>query len=208
MENNTSSARRKITLPEGRRIGLDQILVAHISSTLDTAGAHELVRKVQSAAAKLVRSVYHATLDEHDDKWYDHGSATVHNHLDRTRRLVRIHGAEPPVVREAKLHIWDAYPMKGMSLSTVADANAVSKEHLARIFRHSEDITVLEYIAHLRIGDSMIRIARGEPLKAVAIDVGYGSYNSFLRSFQGFVGKSPSKVLEEMRAHGTYRPQG
>jgi AraC-like DNA-binding protein len=55
-----------------------------------------------------------------------------------------------------------------------------------------------DYLTALRMGLRLL--SRGQPLKAVAAEVGYGSANALSRAFQQRIGQTPSDWLRQREA--------
>ena len=84
-----------------------------------------------------------------------------------------------------------------LSLNSLANDLAVSKEHLSRVFKKKFGITVTEHIHHVRIENARRMIATGEySLKQVCYETGYQSYNDFYRNFRKVTGVSPKCFVE------------
>jgi len=83
-----------------------------------------------------------------------------------------------------------------ISLNSIAQHLAVSKEHLSRVFKKKFGLTVTERIHQVRIEAATRLMASGESsLKQVCYDTGYQSYNDFYRNFRKVTGVSPKDFV-------------
>jgi AraC-like DNA-binding protein len=57
-----------------------------------------------------------------------------------------------------------------------------------------------DYLTALRMGLAQRLLSRGQPLEAVAAEVGYGSANALSRAFQQRIGQTPSDWLRQREA--------
>lgn len=84
-----------------------------------------------------------------------------------------------------------------ISLNSIAQELAVSKEHLSRIFKKKFSVTVTEYVHQVRIEKARSLIRSGSAgLKQVCYETGYQSYNDFYRNFRKVTGVSPKDFVE------------
>ena len=82
-----------------------------------------------------------------------------------------------------------------LTLESVAKAIDISSGYFCRLFSERVGITFLEYLNRLRIRKAR-NMLLNDPQKAIidiALEVGYGSYSNFYRSFMNIEGISPAE---------------
>ena len=77
-------------------------------------------------------------------------------------------------------------------LSSVASAVGVTVPHLCRCFRRRTGRTLSAYRQQLRLRASLERVAAGDDLSALALDLGFSSHSHFSASFRRVFGVTPS----------------
>lgn len=90
-----------------------------------------------------------------------------------------------------------AHAHSKVSLREVAEEISICPFKLSRIFKDKTGVTVMEYLARLRV--EMARRRLSDPLKSVEIiaqEVGFGSISQFNRTFLKYSGESPSEFRE------------
>ena len=80
-----------------------------------------------------------------------------------------------------------AYP----SIARIARRVGVSHAHLARQFKKDFGMSPSEYLRRLRVADAPIRLARGEEIINVSLDVGYNDLSRFYKQFRKTTNTSP-----------------
>lgn len=120
-------------------------------------------------------------------------SGLVYSFLMEFHRL--LHTAEEgrnQLLMQVLAHIDQAYP-HDISLQQLADAAAVTPQHLCRIFRDTMHMRPVEYITQrrLRAAQELIRTT-DLPLHEIARRVGFSSAGYFSTVFRRYVGVSPS----------------
>jgi len=104
-------------------------------------------------------------------------AATVEDHraiADACRTLIARHLGEP------------------LSLAQLARAVGVSPFHLARLFQRDSGTTLHAYRHQLRLRTALERVADGEELTRVALELGYTSHSHFTALFRRAFGVTPS----------------
>lgn len=82
-----------------------------------------------------------------------------------------------------------------ITLDDVASAVHVSPFHFARTFRQQTGIPVHRYLTHLRLRNSLQRLADGaDDLAALALELGFSSHSHFTDTFRREFGCTPSDV--------------
>lgn len=82
-------------------------------------------------------------------------------------------------------------------LDELASVAAVSPFHFHRIWRAMTGETTGQTIARLRIAVAQQRLAEGASVTAAAMDSGFGTPQSFARSFRKVTGLSPTEFLSQ-----------
>ena len=70
---------------------------------------------------------------------------------------------------------------------------AMSRHHFCRLFHIYTGMRPLEYVRWRKIVSAAGRIAAGEVIVDVAVDLGYGSHSAFSRAFRRATGESPTE---------------
>ena len=89
-------------------------------------------------------------------------------------------------------HLGDA-----LSLKTIAARVGVSPFHLARVFRRVTGATVHAHRNDLRLRAALDRVAAGEDLSRVALDVGFASHSHFTAAFRESFRTTPSRWRDD-----------
>jgi YesN/AraC family two-component response regulator len=100
------------------------------------------------------------------------------------------------LVRKAMAYIHEHYP-EPISLTQVAGAVGISREHLARCFHQETGVTLVTYLNRYRVGQAKARMDAGEQsLTEIALEVGFASAPYFSRVFRQETGISPSQYRQ------------
>jgi AraC family transcriptional regulator len=91
------------------------------------------------------------------------------------------------------------YFREPLALSSVAAAAGVSVPHLCRCFRQRTGRTLSAHRQQLRLRASLERVAAGEDLSALALDLGFSSHSHFTLSFRRAFGMTPSDARGRAR---------
>ena len=87
------------------------------------------------------------------------------------------------------------------AIARIAQRLGVSHAHLSRQFKSDFDMSPSEYLRKLRVADAPLRLARGEEIINVSLDVGYNDLSRFYKQFRKTTNTSPGacKTLLEPR---------
>ncbi|WP_028562972.1 AraC family transcriptional regulator [Paenibacillus pinihumi] len=86
------------------------------------------------------------------------------------------------------------YPDVRLSNEEISKYAGVTPNHLSYLFKNQLGISVYNYLKHVRIEQSKLRILQGDKtITEVAEEVGFSSIHLFSRSFKESVGITPSK---------------
>lgn len=88
-----------------------------------------------------------------------------------------------------------AYP----SIARVAERVGVSHAHLSRQFKRDFGMSPSEYLRRLRVADAPLRLARGEDIVNVSLDVGYNDLSRFYKQFRQTTNTSPGTCKTVLR---------
>jgi AraC-like DNA-binding protein len=133
-------------------------------------------------------------------------AALLHDEL-RAELIVRLGGARgddrpPPraraAVARARAHLEQRYD-QGVRLHELAEVAHVSPHRLNRLFRAEIGVPPHRYQLDLRIDRAKRLLARGEPIAAVAADVGFADQAHLTRHFRRLVRLTPGRYRS---AHG------
>jgi len=80
-----------------------------------------------------------------------------------------------------------AYP----SIARIAKRLGVSHAHLSRQFKCDFGLSPRDYLRKLRVADAPLRLARGEEIVNVSLDVGYNDLSRFYKQFRKTTNTSP-----------------
>lgn len=82
----------------------------------------------------------------------------------------------------------------------------VSLRQLERVCLARFDQTPTEWLNEKRLARAQELLAQGLPIKAVAIELGYGHASNFCREFKDVIGLKPSQWASLMTAYRECRP--
>lgn len=86
-------------------------------------------------------------------------------------------------------------PADNRSLEDWGRMVGASSRTLARLFRAETSMTFRNWRQHLRILEALRRLAQGEPVTTVALDVGYDSPSAFVQMFKRCLGRTPGRYF-------------
>ncbi|RDD70399.1 helix-turn-helix domain-containing protein [Paracoccus versutus] len=92
------------------------------------------------------------------------------------------------------------HPEDGRSLEQWADAAHMSARTLARLFLRETGLSFGQWRQRLRIMEAMARLAEGQSVLAVSLDLGYASQSAFTAMFRKVTGTTPSDFLRDSAA--------
>jgi AraC-like DNA-binding protein len=86
------------------------------------------------------------------------------------------------------------------SLEAIASNVGVSPFHLARVFHRESGMTLHGYVHELRLRTALERVAEGEELARVALDLGFANHSHFTAAFRRLFGVTPTGYKRSIRA--------
>jgi AraC-like DNA-binding protein len=89
-----------------------------------------------------------------------------------------------------------ADPADGRALADWAKAAGASERTLARLFVKQTGMTFGAWRERLRLTTAVARLAEGQPVTAVAFDLGYQSPSAFIAMFRRSLGDTPGRYLK------------
>jgi AraC-like DNA-binding protein len=93
-------------------------------------------------------------------------------------------------------------PHEAWTLESLAACAGMSRSAFAASFREVVGQTPLEHLAQWRMALAKQALLRGEPVKRIAAEVGYGSASALSRAFTARSGQAPQQWLAARRADG------
>lgn len=84
-------------------------------------------------------------------------------------------------------------------VDVLARAAGASRRTLERLFRKETGMSLGRWRQQARLLEAMRRLARGEPVTSIALEVGYESPSAFIATFKSVLGTTPGRYY---RAHG------
>jgi AraC-like DNA-binding protein len=104
--------------------------------------------------------------------------------MPRDKRLVRI----------CKMLQQD--PANDGDLDCWAREAGMARRTLTRLFREETNMSFAAWRQQIRLLEALARLAVGQPITAVALDVGYNSPSAFTAMFRRIFGTTPSQYLD------------
>lgn len=90
-------------------------------------------------------------------------------------------------MRESPADAWDS--------RRAASVANMSERTLNRHFQQQTALTWSEWIRRARLMEALVRLAQGQSVLRVALDLGYGSHSAFTAMFRRVMGTSPSEYF-------------
>ena len=115
--------------------------------------------------------------------------------LDEIRLMPVLPFHLPEPESEALRHLCQQIRMApGESWSSAQAAGIVgmSERTLNRHFQQQTGLSYGEWVRRARLLEALVRLAQGQPVLRVALDLGYGSHSAFTAMFRRVMGLSPS----------------
>ena len=117
----------------------------------------------------------------------------------RDRRTIDVNTRPAEVSRNAKQLIDEnflVYP----SIARIADRLKVSHEHLSRQFKKDYGLPPSAYLHKLRVAEATFRLALGEEIIDISLDVGYNDLSRFYKQFRKATRTSPAVCRKQVRS--------
>ena len=105
--------------------------------------------------------------------------------MPRDRRLVRISDA------------LEANPGDGRTLEAWAQVAGAAPRTLIRLFHKETGLTFREWRRQLRLLSALERLAMGDPVTTVALDLGYAGPSAFIQAFREVFGTTPARYFAD-----------
>jgi AraC-like DNA-binding protein len=86
-------------------------------------------------------------------------------------------------------------PADNRTLATWARQVGASSRTLARLFRSDTGLTFQQWQRQARLLAGLMRLAAGQPVTSVAMDVGYDSPSAFIAMFKDALGTTPGRYF-------------
>lgn len=88
-------------------------------------------------------------------------------------------------------------PGEGWNSAQAASLTSMSERTLNRRFQQQTGLSYGEWVRRARLMESLLRLAQGQPVLRVALDLGYGSHSAFTAMFRRVMGISPSDYFKD-----------
>lgn len=88
-------------------------------------------------------------------------------------------------------------PAHSDTLDDWARVAGMGRRTFTRMFRRETQMSFATWRQHVRLMEAMSRLATGEPVTAVAFDVGYNSPSAFTAMFRKAFGAAPTRYINE-----------
>lgn len=85
---------------------------------------------------------------------------------------------------------------EGWSIGQAASVLGMSERTLNRHFQHQTGLSFREWVRRARLLEALDRLAQGQPVLRVALELGYGSHSAFTVMFRRVMGISPSDYFK------------
>uniref|UniRef100_A0A8H9Z0S2 Helix-turn-helix transcriptional regulator n=1 Tax=Pseudomonas tritici TaxID=2745518 RepID=A0A8H9Z0S2_9PSED len=89
-------------------------------------------------------------------------------------------------------------PGLAWSSAQAASLTSMSERTLNRHFQQQTGLTYGEWTRRSRLVEALLRLAQGQPVLRVALDLGYGSHSAFTAMFRRVMGISPSDYFKDV----------
>ncbi len=107
--------------------------------------------------------------------------------------------AEPPWLRRAEELVHDRF-LDRIRTRDIAQEAGVHPVHLARVFRARHNLSIGEYVRHLRLEWAVKQLTDSdEPIGSIALQAGFADQSHFTRSFRVHMGCTPKSYRQESR---------
>lgn len=125
----------------------------------------------------------------------------VLRHLMETGHIASglLAGMSHPKLRRALIAMHEQ-PAQTWSLETLAQMAGMSRSIFANTFRGTVGCTTGSYLQAWRVQLAQKKLLNGQPLKLIAIDVGYGSEAALSRAFKAQCGLAPREWRQSRQA--------
>ena len=105
-----------------------------------------------------------------------------------------------PPLRSSRLKQIEAVlsrdPGNDKPLSEWASELGATSRTLARAFEREANMTFTTYRKQARLRAALIRLAEGEPITNIALDLSFGSASNFIRMFRQATGFTPGRYFQ------------
>lgn len=115
----------------------------------------------------------------------------------RNRRSIAVCTSASPVSRNAKRLIDENYLIYP-SIARIAERLHVSHEHLSRQFKKDYGLSPSAYLHQLRVAEATFRLARGEEIVDISLEVGYNDLSRFYKQFRKATHTSPAVCRKQV----------
>ncbi len=150
----------------------------------------KVIRIRESDFECLMSLVERLTADENDFFAFAKIIDILKNNMSRRTYDLK---STSPRVADIVDYITENY-QKIDSLNMIADKFYISKEHLCRLFKENNNISIMRYINILKIRSSLEYVAQNSlPIAKIAEKCGFKNLSYFGETFKSIMGMSPSE---------------
>lgn len=107
-------------------------------------------------------------------------------------------GKEKKAIQQAR-HYIDEHFSESVTLNTLAQHVSLSPYYLLRVFGAEVGMPPYAYLESVRIRHTQRLIKAGQPLAAVAAEVGFSSQSHMTRQFKKIIGVTPGQYAQHIR---------
>ena len=104
------------------------------------------------------------------------------------------------LISRAVEYIQKHYTEPTLTVASLAENIFISREHLSRAFKEYTMESIHGYINNLRMQHFRRDIAAGHSVLDACTNSGFGSYNSFLKSFRNLYGMTPTQYRAQLNS--------
>lgn len=94
----------------------------------------------------------------------------------------------------------EAHYLQPIKIHDVAAYVSLSEYHFARLFKAAFDVTIHQYVLHLRLDEARHLLETSQMrVTDIAMSVEYNSLSAFIHAFRKYFGRTPSEYRDQVR---------
>lgn len=150
---------------------------------------------------QLVRAKEFHEEDIQKELFYDLASVLVSDQTVVFKELQNIKSVKQDTKKDLLRRVYlgkeyiDSCFEQYLTIEQIAQNSGMSEFHFFRLFRQTIGISPYQYILMKRFQKSLVLLAQGMPVSAVAMETGFSSIHTFSKSFKKMFGVTPSNFL-------------
>ncbi|WP_321012815.1 helix-turn-helix transcriptional regulator [Eisenbergiella sp.] len=107
---------------------------------------------------------------------------------------------EKDLINQAAVYIEENFHNADLNLNYISEHFHVSAQHLSRCFRERYQVSIIDYIAQVRVAHAKEALELGmDNIETIALNTGFLSSASFIRTFKKLIGMTPGAYREHYR---------